>query len=123
MAQNKPQQINTTLIEVLLVIVTVVTSVTLVILLAFVVSKILLKGSKKAKTDLMPMYQFQNSNGTDTIQTLSTSVPETRPSRVPTEDRVPASNNLMVQGSNQSGYDNPILMPSPQRRKNLLPPL
>ena len=121
MLQNKPEHVNTSLIETLLVVLTCVTCITLIILLTLVITKIINKGSRIAKTDLLPMYQFHNGNtsgGSDTLRTVSTTVADSR-SRIPTEDRVPSSG--------QSGYDNPVmLVPSPPtsaNRRNRLPPL
>ena len=108
---NEPVlEVHLNTIEGLLIVVTGVTSVTLVILLTLVILKIVNKGSLRSKTDILPMYQL---NGSETIRTLSTSVPDTRTngSRIPSEDRVP---------SNRSSYDNPAMIPSPSHARSRL---
>lgn len=111
---NEPNDVHMSTIEGLLIVVTGVTSVTLVILLTLVILKIVNKGSLRSKTDILPMYQL-NGAGSETIRTLSTSVPDTglttrtNGSRIPSEDRVP---------SNRSSYDNPAMIPSPSHARS-----
>ena len=119
--QSQKQPVHSDLVIALLIVVTCITCITLVIILIWTVSKVAAKGAKKARTDAMPLHFFP-SNGvitsdntdTNTIRTISTAIPDSRsPPRIPTEDRV----------SSESGYDNPVLVPSPSNNRRRLPPL
>ncbi len=93
-------------IQALVIIVTCVSILSLVIIMAFVIHNIMERSSKKARTDVMPLYQYDT--GTNTIRTLSTNVSDTNngfSSRIPVEDRAPS----------EVGYDNPVMNPSPSR--------
>ena len=113
---NEPKhQIHLSTVEALLIIITGLTSVSLVLLLSLVVLKVMKKGRRRIKSDVIPMYPMDHA----TIKTISTSVPNTsvatHNSRVPTEDRAPSTRD-----SNES-YENPLMIPNASR--NRLPPL
>ena len=101
---NEPKHhIHLETLEALLIIVSCVSILTLVGVLALILLKIAKKGLKRAKTNVMPLYNVEGN----TIKTLSTSVPDsTSPrnevqitSRIPVEDRAPS----------EYGYDNPSM--------------
>lgn len=102
---NEPKhQIHLDTVESLLIIVTCVTIIILVGICVLIIFQIMDKGSKRGRTDVMPLYQLQS------VRTVSTNLTEDHAnstainSRIPCEDRAPS----------QAGcYDNPLMVPSP----------
>jgi hypothetical protein len=127
---DESKKVDLETVEALLVIVTCVTILTLILVVSLIVIKFQFKNGIKAKTDILPMLQLQNSASVRTLSTCVASEETTssirqpqnglqtvssRRPRVPSEDRVP---------SNRNSYENPAMVPSPSHNSDSnLPPL